>query len=64
MISAELFLDALNKYRAWIDCGKDAANHWDKYEAWDKAILAYADFMKLKRSDACLEVFTVLDVKA
>lgn len=64
MNSVELFLDALNKYRAWIDCGKDAVNHWDKFEAWDAAILVYADAMKISRNHAACEVYAVLDVRA
>jgi hypothetical protein len=64
MLTAELFLDALNKYRAWCDTGKDAKHHWGLYELWDEAIIKYAKAVNVSRSQACLEVFTVLDVKA
>ena len=62
--SVELFLQALNAYKVWVDSGKDTVNHWDKYEAWDAAIIAYAKAIGVSRSHASCEVFIMLDVKA
>ena len=62
--SAELFLDALNKYKVWISVNKDFVNHADKFEAWDEAICVYAKAIGVSRSYAATEVFVACEVKA
>lgn len=59
----EMFLDACRLYKVWCDTGKDAANCWDDYEAWDAAVIAFAKAINLSRSDACNYVFTAVLVK-
>lgn len=59
----EMFLDACRLYKVWCDTGKDAANCWDDYEAWDAAVIAFAKAINLSRSDACTYVFQSVQVK-
>ena len=60
----ELFLDACRLYKVWCDTGKDAANCWADYEAWDVAVIAFAQSMNLSRSDATLYVFEAVQVQS
>ena len=60
----ELYLKALDAYKAWIATGKDFVNHADKFEAWDVAILAYAKAVNVSRSHAATEIFVACEVKA
>jgi hypothetical protein len=62
MSSEQLFLQAVSAYRTWIDCGKDFLNHSDLFEAWDDAVLAYADAIYVKRSQAVTHVVMALKV--
>jgi hypothetical protein len=60
----EMFLDACRLYKVWCDTGKDAANCWDDYEAWDAAVIKFAESVNLSRSDACTYVFTAVRVQS
>jgi hypothetical protein len=63
MINTELFLDACRLYKVWCDTGKDAANCWPDYEAWDAAVITFAKSVGLSRSDATLYVFDAVRVQ-
>jgi hypothetical protein len=58
----ELFLDAVNAYKAWINTGKDFVNHADLYDSWDDAVNAYADQAMLRRNQAVSHVVQALGV--
>jgi len=62
MSSEQLFLQAVTAYRTWIECGKDFLNHSDLFEAWDDAVLAYADSIYVKRAQAVSHVVMALKV--
>ena len=62
MSSEQLFLQAVSAYRVWVDCGKDFLNHSDLFEAWDDAVITYADSINLKRSQAVTHVVMALKV--
>ena len=62
MMSEQLFLKAVDAYKSWIDCGKDFLNHSDLFEAWDDAVLAYADAIYVKRAQAVSHVVMSLKV--
>ena len=64
MQNTELFLDACRLYKVWCDTGKDAANCWADYEAWDAAVIAFAKSVGLSRSDATLYVFDAVRVQS
>jgi len=58
----ELFLEAINAYRAWIDCGKDFLNHSDLYDVWDDAVMAYAQVVHLQRNRAVHQILQGLEI--
>ncbi len=60
--SEVLFLEAVNAYKAWVATGKDFVNHWQLFEAWDEAVLAYAQSINLKRAQAVSHVVMALKV--
>jgi hypothetical protein len=60
----EMFLEACRLYKVWCDTGKDAANCWSDYEAWDAAVIAFAKSVGLSRSDATLYVFDAVRVQS
>ena len=62
MFSEQLFLQAVSAYKSWLDTGKDFLNHSDLFEAWDEAVLAYAESINLKRSQAVSHVVMALKV--
>lgn len=62
MFSEQLFLQAVTAYKAWCDTGKDFLNHSDLFEAWDDAVLAYADSIFVKRAQAVSHVVMALKV--
>ena len=62
MMSEQLFLKAINAYKAWCDTGKDFLNHSDVFEAWDDAVCDYADAIFVKRSQAVSHVVMSLKV--
>jgi hypothetical protein len=64
MSNMEMFLDACRLYKVWCDTGKDAANCWGDYEAWDAAVMSFAKSVNLSRSDACLYVFEAVKVQS
>lgn len=64
MTNTELFLNACRLYKVWCDTGKDAANCWADYEAWDAAVIAFAEAVGLSRSHACTYVFEAVQVQS
>jgi hypothetical protein len=62
--TAELFLNACRLYKVWCDTGKDAVNCWPDYEAWDVAVIAFAEAIKMSRSHATLYVFDAVRVQS
>jgi len=61
-MSEQLFLKAVNAYRAWCETGKDFLNHSDLFEAWDDAVCDYADAIYVKRAQAVSHVVMSLKV--
>lgn len=57
-----LFLEAINAYKAWINCGKDFLNHSDLFEAWDEAVTAYGQSVFLERNRAVHQVLQGLEL--
>ena len=57
-----LFLEAVEAYKAWINCGKDFLNHADLFEAWDEAVTAYGQTVFLERNRAVHQVLQGLDL--
>ena len=57
-----LFLEAVNAYKAWIDCGKDFLNHANLFDAWDDAVTAYAQSVFLERNRAVHQVLQGLEL--
>ena len=62
MSSEQLFLNAVTAYRTWLECNKDFLNHSDLFEQWDDAVIAYAESINLKRSQAVTHVVMALKV--
>ena len=58
----ELFLDAINAYKEWLEVGKDFLNHSDLFEIWDSAITAYAQSVFITRNRAVSHVLQGLEV--
>lgn len=67
MMAAEVFeayLDALNAYKAWIACGKDFVNHSHLFEAWDKAVMRFAEVRNINRNWAACEIFHAITLES
>jgi len=62
MSSEQLFLKAVDAYKAWLDTGKDFLNHSDLFEIWDDAVLSYADSINVQRNRAVTHVVMALKV--
>ena len=58
----ELFLEAIEAYKAWVDCGKDFLNHPDVFDAWDHAVTAYGQSVFLERNRAVHQVLQGLEL--
>jgi hypothetical protein len=58
----ELFLDAVNAYKAWVACGKDFLNHAQLFDVWDDAVTAYGQAVFLERNRAVHQVLQGLDL--
>jgi hypothetical protein len=58
----ELFLDAVNAYKAWIATGKDFLNHADLFDVWDDAVTAYGQSVFLERNRAVHQVLQGLEL--
>jgi hypothetical protein len=56
MNTTELFLQAVNAYKTWQNCGMDFRDFTDLYEAWDKAVLAYMKEANVNRMMAINEI--------
>jgi len=62
MNTEELFLQAINAYRVWINTGKDFVNHADLYDVWDDAVMAYAQAVNLQRNRAVHQILQGLEL--
>lgn len=60
MASQNLFDVAVNAYKDWWMCGRDFIEHTEIFEAWDKAINAYASDNGVSRDHAINQVRTIL----
>ena len=58
----ELFLDAINAYKAWLAVDKDFLNHSDLFEVWDSAIMAYAQSIFITRNRAVCHILQGLEM--
>ena len=58
----ELFLDAVNAYKAWVACGKDFVNHAHLFDVWDDAVVAYGQSVFLERNRAVHQVLQGLEL--
>jgi hypothetical protein len=58
----ELFLDAVNAYKAWVACGKDFLNHAYLFDVWDDAVTAYGQAVFLERNRAVHQVLQGLEL--
>jgi recombinational DNA repair ATPase RecF len=58
----ELFLEAINAYKAWVNTGKDFLNHADLFDIWDDAVTAYAQSVFLDRNRAVHQVLQGLEI--
>lgn len=63
MTQAELFLQAVTAYKAWIECGKDFVLHEDLWNVWDDAVSAYAAESYMKRFQAVIQIRDVLGLR-
>jgi hypothetical protein len=57
MNATELFLKTVDAYKAWIATGMNHREFAHLYEAWDEAVLAYAQSMGIARRFAADHVF-------
>jgi hypothetical protein len=58
----DLFLDAVNAYKAWVATGKDFVNHADLFDVWDDAVTAYGQAVFLERNRAVHQVLQGLEI--
>lgn len=58
----ELFLQAIEAYKAWVNTGKDFLNHADLFNVWDDAVTAYAQSVFLDRNRAVHQVLQGLEI--
>jgi hypothetical protein len=58
----ELFLKAINAYKAWCDCGKDFKDNWQLFEIWDQAVMDYADAVFIRRNQAVSHIVQAMGV--
>jgi hypothetical protein len=58
----ELFLQAIEAYKAWVNTGKDFLNHADLFDVWDDAVTAYAQSVFLDRNRAVHQVLQGLEI--
>ena len=46
----DLFIEAVNAYRAWCKSGKDHKTSQHLFDAWDNAVAAYCEVNSMRRS--------------
>lgn len=56
MNTTELFLQAVNAYRAWVNVGKDFKEFTHLFLEWDEAVIAYMTEARVNRMQAINEV--------
>lgn len=60
MTTTELFLQAMNAYKTWVQSGMDFSNFSDLYEQWDRSIMQFATAADISRSEACTQVYVAV----
>jgi recombinational DNA repair ATPase RecF len=58
----QLFLEAINAYKAWLATSKDFLNHADLFDVWDDAVTAYGQSVFLERNRAVHQVLQGLEL--
>jgi hypothetical protein len=62
MNTTELFLKAVNAYKAWINTGMDFSDFTDLYDAWDEAVIAYMTDAGVNRMVAINQIRRALGI--
>jgi hypothetical protein len=62
MLTAELFLDALNKYRAWCESGKNHVTSQHLFDDYDSAVETYCELNGMRRSVVVDMIYRAVDV--
>ena len=60
MSKTELFLKTVDAYKTWVSSGMNFQSFTDLYEAWDEALLSYAEAMSISRSEATFHVYEAI----
>jgi hypothetical protein len=64
MNATELFLKAVDAYKAWDDTGKDFVDHSHLWEAWDEAVVAFTREAGMNRMQAIFAVRNSLGMRS
>jgi len=64
MNATELFLKAVDAYKAWDDTGKDFVAHSELWEAWDEAVVAFTRVAGMNRMEAIHAVRNSLGMRS
>jgi hypothetical protein len=56
MNTTELFLQAVNAYKAWINTGMDFKDFTHLFLVWDEAVIAYMSEAGINRMEAIYQV--------
>jgi hypothetical protein len=64
MNSTELFLKAVDAYKAWDDSGKDFVSHSELWEAWDEAVVAFTHAAGMNRMEAIYAIRKSLGMRS
>jgi len=56
MNTTELFLQAVNAYRAWVNTGMDFKDFTHLFLKWDEAVIAYMTEAGINRMEAIYQV--------
>lgn len=60
MSVTQLFLKTVDAYKTWVSTGMNHKVYSDLYEAWDEALLSYAEAMSITRKEATLHVYEAI----
>jgi hypothetical protein len=62
MLTAELFLDAVNAYRAWCESGKNHVTSQHLFDDYDSAVETYCELNGMRRSVVVDMIYRAVDV--
>jgi len=62
MNTTELFLQAVNAYRAWVNVGKDFKEFTHLFLEWDEAVIAYMTEAGVNRMGAINQIRRALGI--